>query len=579
MGIETNSVYGYAGNHAGNGENSTDPDLPSKKRKSRTLLATTSAAMLSVALASGASAQTVPTGCDPSTAINGSAIICVVASPDTIDPIETNVDDLTITIGDDTTPTTVNDDTVPANAAIEMVGGGAQTLNIINSGSNVTGSTDAIKVEITGGTGDLAVNVAGSINAGDDGLDIDNAGFGSTVVSVASVYATSDDGIDIDTDLDSGDVRVGATGHVDGGDEGIDIFNYGYGSVTVTTAQVTGRDGDGIFVYSYGDGDIAIDSTGGTVSGDNDGISASSDFGGDVSISAASVTGENRIGIYGYSWGGSISITSLTGAINGGEVGIFADAEGPAGGDISIETGGNVSGGEAGIVAFGFGAINIDANAVSNSDANGRDGIYAKTEDGAGDITISANQVTSRQYGIQSYQYGTGSNSVTVGTVSTTLDDGIYALNDTEAGDLTVTATGLVTAGDDGFEIRNNGIGATGIYADAISAIDDGIEIDTAATTTSVTVVTSGDIAGEAGDGIDVNHLGTGAVAVTVANVTGGDTGIRTVAATGTTTITLGSTAVVTGRSGAGIDASSTGALAAITVQGSSGDVIGATDG
>lgn len=112
-------------------------------RKRLTLLVSASISALCALSPDAARAQAVPPGCSPDPAVAGATVTCVVPAPSAIDPISTDVPDLTLVIGDTNTATTVAD-TGGGFAAISMVGGGDQTLDVVNAGSTITGDRKSV---------------------------------------------------------------------------------------------------------------------------------------------------------------------------------------------------------------------------------------------------------------------------------------------------------------------------------------------------------------------------------------------------------------------------------------------------
>ncbi|MEP2380640.1 hypothetical protein, partial [Parasphingorhabdus sp.] len=538
MGIDINSGYGYAGSYAGNSEASSSISLSSRKQKSRSLLATASAAMLSVALASAANAQSLPAGCDPSTALTGGDITCVVAAPGTIDPIETTVDDLTITIGDDTTPTAVETPAVsPPDYAIDMNGAASQTLNIVNSGSSVTGGNGAVNVEVTGGVGDLTiVTEAGAsvIAERTDAIRALNQGSGS---------------IDIQSGGSARATNVSSASAV-----GIRATNYGAGSLSVTANEVLGH--SAIIAENNNGGALSVTTGDSRVYGDqNSAIIARNDaYGAALTIQ----TGAGRVGAYQFGiqavQGGAddLRITTGTGLVYGG---IAIKAEHEAAGDTWITANGDVRGKtDSGILvsneAIG-GAITVTAySKVEGDGLSGGDGIRASNY-GTGDLTITtgAGLVKGTTTAIRGRHSGTGAIKITTGTgrLLGEGDDGISA-QQTGTGDVDITIRGIVDAGN------SAGYGS-------------GVDATTTSGAIGITMLSSEAVTSTSGIGIFAEAKGGATAGITVQGASGSVTGYTDgmILSTDGGAIMVGNLGSVTGSTGNGIDANSAGGDITIT--------------
>ncbi|WP_379552352.1 hypothetical protein [Qipengyuania sp. DGS5-3] len=547
---------------------------------------------------------------------------------------------------------------------------GAIGVRAVNSGAGATSVTTA-DVTGTGGEGitasaagtDLLVNtVAGTITGVTDGIVASNTGTGITTVTTANVTGTTGDGIDANT-AGNGLSIDSSAGAVTGGQSGISAVSYGSGTLSITTGDVTGEVRSGVYALNDAeDGDLVINTVAGDVSGGIAGIEAfQSGYGtGSLSITAANVTG-GQAGINATNYGNELSIDSTAGAVVGGRDGIFAsnvsssqgnltivtgdvtgtsgtgiyatesgEGAGTAGADITIDsTLGTVTGGTDGIYARNIetGDLTITTAGVTGSSGQGID---AQNAAGTGDLAIdsSAGSVSGAISGILARNSGTGLTSVVAADVTGTEGAGIDASTAASAGDLSIdSSAGTVTGATNGINADNDGTGELILTtADIIGEAGDGIAADNAGTNLAIDS-SAGSVSGGA-NGIAAVNNGSGSLSVTAANATGtegagisasnaasgtdlaidssagtvtgatagifadqlsaggvtmlvdqvtGAVGIDSNATSGDTVITLGSTAVVTGTSGFGIDARSTGGN--VTVQGSSGSVIGATDG
>ncbi len=558
-----------------------------------------------------------------------------------------------------------------------------------------------------GGSGALSIDTsAGTVGAtGGDGIAIENVTANSVSITTADVNAVASgsgeggDGINLNQDFREAETVAVATtgGTITGSNYGINILSRGHDLLSITTADVDG-DRDGIRVSAEGPeaGDIDIDTTAGTVTSQNSsGIFVSNNGSGDLTITTADVSGRqiNPIGggygIFADSTGGSITINSVAGDVSGADDGIFARVDGSGG--ISITT--------ANVIATGFSGINarlsntdgdavIDTSAgavtgdddaiVVRNDGSGdtliitgdvtgisSDGINVSNGTTAGDLTIdssagtvtgdsngilvrnegtgavsittadvsgysagiagvnygtdfvidsSAGDVSGQSLGIQARNYGNGDASITTGNVTGTNSDGVYVYNTFTAGSLTIdTSAGAVSGGDDGIEAFHFGFGNLTITTGDVSGSgDDGIfarsnygDISIDSTAGSVSgardgidvahydpsfggysiAITTADVTAADGDGIRVeNEYGSGEISIdsSAGAVTGSNNGIVTYnrGYESPTTITTGD---VTGESGSGIVAGTYGVGAygagGIAIDSSAGSVTGATYG
>ncbi|WP_417493269.1 hypothetical protein [Maricaulis sp.] len=619
-----------------------------RSRLAQAFLVSASAGVLASLLPAMALGQAVPAGCTPTPATAGDTIDCVTASPATIDGITTTVDDLTINIGSPVTPTTVLN---IAGAGVSMTGADGLTLNLTAAGSSITGTTDGVFMQQTGGGSDLTIaahgdiagnqygirasnggtgrlNIAaadvtgmtadgiyartaatttgltisasGTVAGADNAIDVHHAGNGDVTLNLGTVTGTTGDAIRVSDTGIGDDISIYASGLITGGEDGIEVDHYGIGSVTIDTAAITAA-GDGINVFSGVNGTDVDISAGGTVTAGNTGILAGNYGIGALNITTTSaVTGLAGDGIrafnsavdgdliitahgavsgadYGIRAVGSGRVTVTAGTVSGAAIeGIHAQNNAGSTTDLTVSATGTVSGGETGIWASNLGSA---ALIITAADVTGTGNYGISANNGSGtDLTITANGAVSGGVdGVRAINSGTGALSITTdGAVTGTGFSGIFASNGATATDLDITASGPVTGSFAGIRATNDGTGALNITAaDVTGTTDYGIYARTAATSTGVSIAASGTVSG-AGNGIDVEHLGTGVLAINAAAVTAGGDGIRAVnaAAGGGLTITA-SGAVSGGSSGIYTRNYGTGALsvttAAVTGAGASG--------
>ncbi|MEM7596796.1 MAG: hypothetical protein AAF382_03800, partial [Pseudomonadota bacterium] len=400
------------------------------------------------------------------------------------------------------------------------------------------------------GTGDLTINATNA--AGTSAVTAQNAGIyafvggpGALSVTANNVTATNGQGIRAYS-LGSGDITVTADGQVqstngDGiylghfgtGNSTIDVTNaagdalvsgsrgvYVYaglatGTTSLTFNNVTGTGNDAINVRSSGNGGVTVTSgnVAGTaqVTGDASGITARN-YDGDLAISANNVTGTNSYGIYAYSDGVDIDVTT-TGTIYGNTSGIYARNSGT--GDTTITTtnaagDATVTGGNNGIRVyqnFGSDAVTITANNVNGYAGYG---IYVRSF-GDGDTNVTATNATGTatvfgaDFGIYVYN-AYGDVNITADDVTGSNDDGIAVYNGPFSDAVSVTAYGTVLGDDEGIYVRNSGTGGVTVSASNASG--------------------TGQVTSLNDNGVEIDNYNGGAVDVTVDNVTAPNYGV-----------------------------------------------------
>ena len=390
---------------------------------------------------------------------------------------------------------------------------------------------------------------------------------------------------------------VDTTGQ-NGGGVGIDLSSTGgilftdayQAAITGFTAGIRARNIDAAGLGGGGGTDLTITTTGaviakdsGAYNPDGDGIWAENQYGGDLTISVASVTGDRKgIDANGIGNTGALTITA-TGVVTGtNNSGIDAYNQGT---NLTISANSVLGGIEA--LSKGLGALSITAT------GDVTDAIIARNRYGTG-LTINAAQVSGM---VGAANDGTGALSITAsGDVTSQAGDAILASN---AGtDLTISAAS-VSGGARGINATNSGSGALSITATDVSggAFYDGILADNSSTGTDLTI----DVASVSGDynGIDATNNGSGALSITAtgavtgtnydgihasgegtdltisaASVSGGDDGIKA-ENHGSGALEITATGTVTGTGGHGIYAYGKGTSLTI----SAADVSGGTTG
>jgi len=430
--------------------------------------------------------------------------------------------------------------------------GASATTEQTISGSAVTVAIqDGFAVDTSGGAGD-GLNVtsstsldiyqasgSSSIVGNDWGIYARNNGGGALSISAADVSGVNVDGIYAINSINGTDLTIDSSaGSVSGYIRGIWARNDGSGSLSITTADVTGSLSLGIYARNLGGGDLTIDSSAGTVSSGGYGIAAFNFTGGALSITTADVTGVMGRGILVRNYGTDLVIDSSAGSVSGGIYGIWATNYGS--GALSITTGDVTGGSRDGIFARNYGtdlvidssagkvsgatiginAVNFGSGTVSIVSADVTRGIYARNYNGIGlTIDSSAGSVTGGYNGIYA-RNANGALSITTADVTNDNSNGIVARND--GTDLTIdSSAGSVSGGSNGIYASNFGSGAlsittadvsgtsiSGIWARNINGTD--LTIDSSAGSVSSGIY-----------GISAINYGSGALSITTADVSG----------------------------------------------------------
>ncbi|MCB9956402.1 MAG: hypothetical protein H6848_10935 [Caulobacterales bacterium] len=438
-------------------------------------------------------------------------------------------------------------------------GGGAVTVEV----NDATSSTLSAVYVLQQGSGALSVTATGAVLGNYQGIETSNTGLGVTNITLASGATVTGhylEGVRATSTNASSNITVqGSSGDIAGATDGIYLSTAGADITVQNLDSVTGQTDDGIDVRSNG-GDITISNVGTILGTGSNGIFADSDGGG-ISIQGVGlvggVTGTGANGIYANSGAGDIDIGGATavGDVSGAEAGIYARS---TTGDITIASSGNIA--STGINYRGVDVLSTGGGDISITtvDASGYAG-GIRAEGSGGALSVTSTGTVSANSGIGTAIFtrntGAGSTTISVADVQVGAGSGINAQQD-GTGDLTVIATGTVTSGGaSGINTVQLGSGALSITANAVSGAGGGGGIYAATLGSGLDISVSGAVSG-ATTGIEARNYGVGV-----------------------TDITLASSATVTGQGVEGIRATSTNAASNITVQGSSGDIVGATDG
>ena len=470
---------------------------------------------------------------------------------------------------------------------IELVGGTGGTGNILVQGTGgfVGGTSDAANI-LNNGSGTVTVNISGaSSSTAGNGIRVRDTAAGGTIsVTTGSVtaLAVGQNGIDIQTQSATADATIVANGNVQAGNAGLvaAIFpNAGTGNINVTAnGSIDAR--FGVDAENFGTGSTSVTTVGPVNATNGNGIFALTS-GGNITVNAGAVT--------------SVSNTAI----------IAQQNDAAQAGTINV-TAGNVSG-TTGIVAtnFGTGTTTITANGTVTGTA--AQGIRVN---GNNAVTVNvANTVTGGTRGLDLVGGTGGTGNILVqgtgGFVGGT-DNAANIQND-GSGTITVNISGASssTAGN-GIRVRDTAAGGSiSVTAGSVTALtagQNGIDIQTQSATANATIVANGNVqAGNAGlvaaifpagatgninvtangtnnsrFGIDAENFGTGSTTVTTVGATNATTGNGIFALTNGGAVTVNAGAV-TSTGNTAIIAQQTNAAGAGAVNVTAGNVSGTT--
>ncbi|MGY3620258.1 autotransporter outer membrane beta-barrel domain-containing protein [Bradyrhizobium sp. USDA 10063] len=380
---------------------------------------------------------------------------------------------------------------------------------------SVTGTADGIRAETfvpgSWSSGMVTINHTGDItSAGGFGIHAFTDGFfGSTGIAITSsgTIASYRDGIYARDNLGAS-IVVTRSGDINSSN-GNGIFARSRDGTT-SVSSVGNINAAGFGVYAYSSFGATVNSIGDIVAAS--GIFAESSFSGDVTVSQSGGVSAVYIGIWATS-SGSATITHSNGdIISSNSDAIFADASG----DINIVSRGN-------LIAHRYGII---ATAGNDLTVNSTGDITAST--GAG-MSLSAQRAISVTSRGNIHAPGDGINA----RMSNVFGSGV-----------TVDSTGDITAsGGSGIEAGSVAGNVSVTSRGNISAHDYGID---AWSIGNVTVNSTGDVTSLTGSGIYAHGTGNVDVTVNGGTISGANAGVK-LDGGGTSTVTVGSTATVTG--------------------------------
>lgn len=385
-------------------------------------------------------------------------------------------------------------------------GAGGVTFSDTNN-SQITGGTTAVSIsdDAVGETGDISFSTSGTVTAGLDGINIRTNQRSAVTLNVADVSG-SNNGIRVNN-LGGGDVLVRSSGTISGGSggpfrgRGILVSHSGPGGVVIDVADVESASDRGVFIRSRSgeaNADVSI-SASGHISAQSDGVLATKDGGGDLSIRVSDVTSRAGVGIF---------------ALNASE---------SAG--ISVQASGTVTSRQTGIQATnnGTGALTVQAAEVTSNNGFGIDA--NNSAEGTSISVTTSGAVSGRIIGVEVENRGTGALTVQAAQVTGRDQTGISAFNSSQGTDLSITASGAVSGRSSGIGASNNGAGALRIEAAQVTGNrNDGITAIGDDQNTEISITTTDRVRGGR-HGIGAVNFGTGALSITVSGIVEGGTG------------------------------------------------------
>ncbi|QND54765.1 autotransporter outer membrane beta-barrel domain-containing protein (plasmid) [Phyllobacterium sp. 628] len=416
--------------------------------------------------------------------------------------------------------------TINTNGNIKGVYSGIHTAN---SGTGSTSITATGDITATNGVGIGAFNSAGSgltINAvnvtgSNTAIRAVNSGTGGVIINTTGDVIGGVAGIYV---LNSAHDLIINSGKVSSGGDGIYASNLGGNTKITTTGDVSGAT-NGIRAFNGGTGDTTIVATGGVVGG-GDGISGRNALSAhDLTIRAANVAGYDT-GIRAYNAGtGSTTIVATGNVTASLNTGIRAEDLSDGTGALTIQANG-VKGRNYGIFVFHRAAGELNITATGDVEGEKGSGIVVDNSQNATDLKITAAKVTGDNYGIVAKNFGTGdANITTTGDVQGG-KDGINVLNGSPARNLTINSA-KVSGGSYGIFAINRGTADTAITATGdvtgLSQAGIGAYNDTTARNLNITATN----VNGSGYGISARNAGTGDTTITASgDVVGGGDGI-----------------------------------------------------
>ena len=275
----------------------------------------------------------------------------------------------------------------------------SEGIKVTQNGGDITGFNNGIEVN-NHGSGATNIKINGKVEATstetvlENPKDLNSNKYNTSNGIIVSNGANTTD-INISQLKESSEIRGGAAG--------ISAVNSGTGSTTINTAGTVIADGPGINgtgISAYNDetaNAINITQTTGSIKGKETGITATNLGKGDTKITTGGdVTGTSGAGIQAtnINWADSgekrgIAVNQTGGSITGGTDGI--SVMNATGGAVSVETSGKVAGGTgAGISTNGLPASNSSIILNKGADVSATSGIAIEDGDSNSLVTINS---------------------------------------------------------------------------------------------------------------------------------------------------------------------------------------------
>ncbi|WP_170419557.1 beta strand repeat-containing protein [Ruegeria atlantica] len=442
------------------------------------------------------------------------------------------------------------------NDAGDLIFLDANSSDIRARGTGLSADTDA-------NAGSISITSTGEIGGGPYAVRVNSQGSGSVDVSLNNVQTLTGTGVRVENTLNGTGLSVTTSGFVQAQNDGIYATNNGSGALSISAASVFANR-DGVYARNFDQGTDLTVSSEYSVNGYERGIVAINRGSGELTLMTNEVGSELGDGIYAFNYdtGTAVTITA-NGSVSGGLSGIVAGNAGSQ--DLTILALQDVVGADTGIIAENVSGGDLSVTTAGSVTGTGNNGIYANNEDDAGNLTITATGlVTGQRDGIEANNRGTGVLSVNAGDVTGTLGDGIDADNRANGTGISVTSTGTVSGGINGIGVANYGAGSTTVSAVNVNGQNSGIVASGGQYSSDLTITATGAVTGGS-SAISVYSNGTGQVAVSANSATGGLRGVIASSQQTTTGLTITATGTVTGNGAEGISASHDG-TGAVTI-------------
>ena len=350
--------------------------------------------------------------------------------------------------------------TVTGKTGIEAKQGSANKLDITATGAVTgTGASGAGIDALVSSAGALSITAA-AVTGSAVGIKAISSGAGAVSVrATGAVLATGAGGIGVQAQTSGGALTISAAA-VTGTSTGIQVKGFGTGSVSISASgAVTGTGGDGIFVEHDGSGATNITVTT-AVTGSTD--SAKAAIRTDVSTggatillnSGASVGAAGRNAIIGSA--GSTTVTANSGATITGTINLGSGDD-----TLTVNSGATINGTIS--LESGVDTLTVNSNATISGDISlgaGDDNLIfaggtflnvTEMDGGAGDDELNFRNVSGTAQTLSGWEevaiesgatiaFGTGTHSVTAGTLTVGAGGRLDVGNDSDTDDeLTVT--------------------------------------------------------------------------------------------------------------------------------------------